>query len=289
MLIRRRVSNLQTITGIGPLSSNYDAMLCDAWGVIHNGVALFDGVADALVRFREECGPVIILTNAPRPSSIIPGQLDRLGLPRAAYDAVVTSGDATRNEIIRRLPKPAYRIGPEKDDPLFEGLDIDFVELEGAGFIVCTGLVDDQHEQPEDYHDVLQAAAARNLEMICANPDVVVNWGGRMIWCAGALAQIYERLGGKVIYGGKPHDPIYRLAFEAVSAAKGRAVEKSRILAVGDGLNTDILGANHAGIDVLMVAGARGVNETEDGVPAVEEKLRDAGLTTIGVVEGLQW
>ena len=262
-------------------------MLCDAWGVIHNGVELFPGAAEAMTRFREARGPIIILTNAPRPSSIIPAQLDRLGLPRDAYDAIVTSGDATRAEIERRLPAPAFRIGPAKDDPLFEGLDIDFVSLEEAKFIICTGLENDQREEPEQYRDLLAAAAARDLPMICANPDIIVNWGGRMIWCAGALAEIYAGLGGGVVYGGKPHAPIYRIAMTAIEKACGKPVAKSRVLAVGDGIKTDIAGANGEGVDALFVAGGGGIYAGE--ADALSERLNEANVKIIGVTEALQW
>lgn len=264
-------------------------MLCDAWGVIHNGVELFSGAAAAMIQFRETRGPLVILTNAPRPSSIIPGQLDRLGLPRAAYDAVVTSGDATRAEIEARLPAPAFRIGPEKDDPLFEGLDIKFAPLEEASFIICTGLVDDQREKPEDYEPMLARAAKRNLTMICANPDIVVNWGGRMVWCAGALAEIYQKLGGAVVYGGKPHPPIYRLASEAIEQAGGAPVPASRILVVGDGLATDIAGANAQGMDALLVAGDGGVHEGDASEKSIAARLRDKGVRAMAATEALRW
>jgi len=239
-----------------------------------------------MTAFRRARGPLVILTNAPRPSAIIPKQLDRLGLARAAYDAVVTSGDATRHEIMRRLPAPAYRIGPDKDDPLFEGLAIDFRPLEDAAFVICTGLVDDLRETPEHYGDLLRAAAARGLEMVCANPDIAVNWGGRMIWCAGALAEIYKGLGGVVVYGGKPHPPVYDLAFEAINAARGHEIERARILVIGDGLKTDILGANNMGLDALLVTGAGGVFEEEG---ALSPRLEDAGLSVIGAMEALKW
>ncbi len=255
-------------------------MLCDAWGVIHNGVDLLPGAEAALVNFRKMRGPVIILTNAPRPSSIIPAQLDRLGLARGAYDAVVTSGDATRDEILKRLPATAYRIGPEKDDPLFDGLGINFVDLDAAEFIICTGPVDDQRDKPDDYRSVLESAAARGLEMVCANPDIVVNWGGRIIWCAGAIAELYEKLGGVAVYGGKPHAPIYRLAFDAVAHARGAPVDAARILAVGDGLNTDILGANRAGVDALLVTGDGGIHNGFE---------QQADVRLIGITEGLRW
>ncbi|MHA7871823.1 MAG: TIGR01459 family HAD-type hydrolase [Hyphococcus sp.] len=283
------MSELRYIDRIAPLASLYDALLCDAWGVIHNGVELFPGAAEAMIAFRAACGPLVILTNAPRPSSIIPGQLERLGLPDDAYDAIVTSGDATRAEIARRLPAPAYRIGPAKDDPLFDGLRIDFAPLDAAEFIICTGLEDDQREQPEDYRPLLERAAARALPMICANPDIVVNWGGRMIWCAGALAEIYAALGGEVVYGGKPHAPIYRLAMAAIEQANSAPVDLKRVLAVGDGLKTDIIGANRLGVDALFVVGAGGVHDGETDLAAVERRLAEAGASAIGVTEALQW
>ena len=283
------MSEIQIIRGLGAVAPRYDALLCDAWGVIHNGVDLFDGAAEAMTEFRRTRGPVIILTNAPRPSSIIPGQLDRLGLQREAYDAVVTSGDATRHEIERRLPAPAYRIGPDKDDPLYDGLDIAFTGLDEAGFIVCTGLKDDAREAPDDYRDALAAAAARGLPMVCANPDIVVNWGGRMIWCAGALAQIYDQLGGEVVYGGKPHAPIYALAAERLAGIAGAAIDPARVLAVGDGLRTDIAGANAAGVDALYIAGEGGVHMGATDAASIAARLDEAGVSAIAAMEGLKW
>ena len=283
------MTKLELIDGVGALAECYDALLCDAWGVIHNGVELFPGAAEAMARFREGGRAIVILTNAPRPSSVIPAQLDRLGLPRDAYDAVVTSGDATRAEIERRLPAPAYRIGPEKDDPLFEGLSINFAPLEDAGFIICTGLRDDHREAPEDYQDLLEQAAARALPMVCANPDIVVNWGGRLIWCAGALAEIYAGLGGEVVYGGKPHAPIYRLAMDRTADVLGRRPEKSRVLAIGDGVKTDIEGANRQGVDAIFVAGDGGVHEGGADPETIRVRLEEAGVHAMAAAEALRW
>ena len=274
---------------LSTIASRYDALLCDAWGVIHDGVNLFPGAGEALERFRAERGPVIILTNAPRPSSIIPAQLDRLGLPRSAYDAVVTSGDATRAAILARLPAPAFRLGPEKDDPLYEGVNIDFVPIEEASFIVCTGLFDDQNEQPEAYRPLLEKGAARGLPMICANPDIVVRWGGRLIYCAGALAEIYKELGGEVIYGGKPHRPIYELALSKVAAIRGAPLSPSRTLAVGDGLHTDIAGANAQGIDVVFVVGSGGVHAGSRSHGDVVKALNEADARAVAIMEKLAW
>ena len=193
-----------------------------------------------------------------------------------------------RAAIEARLPAPAYKLGPAKDDPLFEGLDIDFRPLDEAEFIICTGMKDDAHETPDDYREFLKEAATRRLPMVCANPDIVVNWGGRMIWCAGALAEIYKDLGCEVIYGGKPHPPIYDLALNRIESLRG-PTERKRILAVGDGFKTDILGANNQKLDVIFIAGDGGVHEGARDAAAVSQKLLEAGLNAIGVAEGLKW
>ncbi len=241
------------ISGLSEIAGEYDALLCDAWGVIHNGVNVFDGVVEALTQFRATRGPVLILTNAPRLNDVIPPQLDRLGLPREAYDGVVTSGDATRAAIEAFAGQPCFRIGPTKDDTLFEALDLSFVKLTQASFILCTGLFDDASETPEDYRDMLTTAKDLNLPMVCANPDIVVQLGNRMIYCGGAIAKLYEQIGGTTILAGKPHNPIYELAYDRL-AEFSDGERHSRILAIGDGLQTDILGANRQALDVVFVA-----------------------------------
>lgn len=277
------------INGLSEIADAYDALLCDAWGVIHDGVRLFPGVEEALTQFRRARGPVLVLTNAPRPAAVIPGQLDRIGLPRPAYDGVVTSGDATRAAIAALLPRPAFKLGPEKDDGLYDGLTVSFAPLESAEFIICTGLFDDQRESPADYQGLLERAAARGLPMICANPDVVVRWGGRLVYCAGALAEIYEKLGAAVIYGGKPHAPIYDVALKTLSARAGREIKRSRVLAVGDGLKTDIAGANAQGIDALYVAGEGGVHHGGADDAAIAAALLKAGAHAAYAARGLAW
>ncbi len=280
---------ISLLDGISAIARDYDAMLCDAWGVIHDGVTLFPGAEEALIQFRKECGPVIIITNAPRPSSVIPAQLDQLGLSRDAWDGVITSGDATRAEIAARLPSPAYRIGPSMDDPLFEGLDIEFAPLRAAQFIVCTGLEDPTREHPDDYKDVLGTASSKGLVMVCANPDIRVNWGGRLQWCAGALAQIYEEMGGSVVYGGKPYPPIYRLALAEVEKATGKTPDPTTVLAIGDGVATDIAGANKQGIDALFIAGRGGVYEDRADESVIAAKLAETGVHAVAAAEALKW
>lgn len=286
------MSDFQIIPGLSAIADNYDALLCDAWGVVHNGVTLFDGVEEALSEFRRTRGPVFILTNAPRLSSVIPEQLDRLGLSRDAYDGVVTSGDATLAAIHSFEGKPAYKLGPDKDETIFSAFGIDYVALEDAAYILCTGLVDDETETPEDYADLLARAHELRLPMICANPDIVVRLGDRLIYCGGALAAQYEKLGGNVIMAGKPYSPIYDLARERLSDVKGDSPE--RVLCIGDGFQTDILGANRQDMDVVFVAGGisqdigRGVDGRLDNA-AVKALLDERGLSAVAGMDALKW
>jgi len=246
----------QIIDGLAALAGRYDVLLCDVWGVIHNGVESFPDTSAALARWRAEVGPVVLITNAPRPEANVASILDRLEVPREAWTAIATSGDVSRGLLAERAPGPAFRIGPEKDDPLFEGLGLAWSAPDAAAFVACSGPNDEMTETPDDYRDVLGVAVARGLQMICANPDLVVQRGDRLIYCAGALAQLYEELGGEVIQAGKPFAPIYDLAF-----AKAGAPDKARVLAIGDGLATDLKGAHAQGLDALFVA---------DGVHAAE-------------------
>jgi HAD superfamily hydrolase (TIGR01459 family) len=280
------------IQGLREIAHSYDALLCDAWGVLHNGVELFPGVEEALLEFRQHRGPVLVLTNAPRRGDIIPPQLDRLMLSRDAYDGVVTSGDATRAAIRKFGDAPAFKLGPEKDETLYQGLDTKFAPLEQARFIICTGLFDDLTETPDDYHDLLQQALALELPMICANPDIVVNFGNRMIYCGGAIAALYAKLGGEVIYAGKPHAPIYDLALTKFAAIKP-GIDRKRILAIGDGLGTDIRGANQQELDVVFIADGIAAGEFGfDGTiseQAITSLLSEQGVHALASMKGLQW
>ena len=242
------------IDGLSDIAQRYDVILSDVWGVIHNGRESFPVPCAALARWRAERGPVILISNAPRPAADVLPQLDSLGVPRDTFSAIVTSGDATRVLLAARAPGPAWRIGPDRDAPLYEGLGLDFVAADEARFIALTGPNDDETETPEHYRDVLALAAARRLPMICANPDIVVQRGDRLIYCGGALAQLYAELGGEAIMAGKPHAPIYDLAIAEAEALLGRKVDRARVLAVGDGVATDVRGARAQGLDVLFIA-----------------------------------
>ncbi len=250
----RRHSPPVMIAGLGEVADRYDVLLSDVWGVIHNGRDAFAEPCAALARWRRERGPVVLISNSPRPSHDVADQIAALGVPREAWSALVTSGDVTRDLLAARAPGPAWRIGPDRDGALYEGLGLDFASPERAAFIACTGLFDDEADHPEDYRTALSAAAARGLEMVCANPDRVVQRGERLIPCAGALADIYENLGGCVVMAGKPFAPIYHLALGRGNELVEATIDKARVLAIGDGLATDMAGARAQGLDTLFIA-----------------------------------
>jgi HAD superfamily hydrolase (TIGR01459 family) len=241
--------------GLSEIASRYDVLLCDVWGVIHNGRRNFPAACEALVRFRREVGPVILISNSPRPAAAVRSQLAELAVPQGAWTDFVTSGDATRVLLGERSPGPAWFIGPDRDAPLYEGLGLEIARGPAdAAFIACTGPVDDDVETPEDYRAALAVAAGRGLTMICANPDKVVQRGDRLIYCGGALADLYEALGGRVLMAGKPWAPIYDLAFEAAQTAMGGDVDRGRVLCIGDGVHTDVVGARRQDLDCLFIA-----------------------------------
>ena len=242
------------IEQINELASHYSAWLVDIWGVMHNGRRAFPGAVEAARAFRKQGGIVVLLSNSPRPSPSVQEQLRHLGVPDQAYDATVTSGDLTRHELGKREGATVYHLGPERDRPIFHGLPVKLGPPEEAALIVCSGLFDDETETPDDYVERLRALAARRLPMICANPDHLVERGDRLVYCAGALAAIYEREGGSVIYAGKPYAPIYLLALETIAKIVGHDVPRSEVLAIGDGVNTDIAGAAALGISSVFVA-----------------------------------
>ena len=222
-------AEIPVLASIRDLGSRYRAWLVDIWGVMHNGHRAFESAVAATRAFRAQGGIVVLLSNSPRPSPSVQDQLRRLGVPDDAYDATVTSGDLTRHELAKHRGSTVFHLGPERDLPIFEGLDVKRGHPEDAELVVCSGLFDDDTETPEDYADLLSALAARQLPMICANPDHMVERGDRLVWCAGALASLYEQQGGPVIYAGKPYAPIYRLALETINklAASRSAAERS--------------------------------------------------------------
>jgi len=275
------------------LARNYDGILCDIWGVVHNGVRAWPDACEALFRFREQGGHVVLITNAPRPAAPIREMLDRLKVPHHCYDAIVSSGDLTRSMLAERAHLKAYHLGPDRDRGVFEGLDMRIVDAAEAELVVNTGLFDDNTETPEDYADMLAAFRARDVEMICANPDVIVERGDELLYCAGALADAYEDLGGTVLWAGKPHPPIYDEALARLETAAGRKVERSRVIAIGDSLRTDLAGAKRSGLDAVFVAsGIHGnelIREESLDLPGLEESFRQADVWPRAVMARLVW
>ena len=241
------------LSGFSEIADRFDLCLCDVWGVVHNGVAAFGEAVEALVAMRERGITVVLVTNAPRPNAGIALQLAGFGVPESAWDAIVTSGDVCRALIQARAGQPMFRLGPDRDLPLIAGLDAPEVGPERADYVLCTGLRDDETETAETYADLLAGFAARGLEMICANPDLVVERGGRIVPCAGSVALAYEEIGGKVVYAGKPHRPIYEAALALAQEKRGAPIARERICGIGDAIRTDIAGAEAFGATGIMV------------------------------------
>ncbi len=240
--------------GLSTLVEDVDLLLVDVWGVLHNGLAAHPAASDALQTFRARGGFVVLVSNAPRGAELVIPFLDRLGVPRAAYDGVVTSGDVARAVLARGEHKTLLYVGPDKDRSVFAGLPIRETGLEEATVALCTGLVDDETETPDDYAPMLAQCATRGLPMICANPDLVVERGAQLIWCAGAIAERYEAIGGRVTWTGKPHRAVYDAAFEIATLTRGRHVDRARVMAIGDAIRTDVAGARGIGVRSLMIA-----------------------------------
>ena len=276
------------------LARGYDVALCDVWGVVHNGAAATSEACDALARFRKQGGTVVLITNAPRPGEIVARTtLDRLGVPRAAYDGIVSSGDVTRALIAARAGAPVFHIGPERDLGLFDGLDAPLAPLEDADYTVCSGLIDDTVETPQDYQDLIARMRARALAMICANPDVVVERGDQLVYCAGAIADAYAAAGGDVVFAGKPYRPIYEQALALAEATRGKRAEHHRVLAIGDSVRTDVKGAAAFGIDCLFVIAGIHAEElggrTDPDAAALAGIFAAAGVIPKAVMRHLSW
>lgn len=255
------MTTLQFVERLRDLVGGVDVLLSDIWGVVHNGLVAFPEACDALKNFRDLGGTVILITNAPRPADSVQRQLRKLHVPDETYDAIVSSGDLTRNFIADHPGRKIHWIGPDRDSSIHRGLDAEIVALEAADYIICTGLFDDETETAENYRGMLLKARERKLPLICANPDIVVERGDRLIYCAGAIAELYRELGGEVIFYGKPHRPIYERAMALAAERRGQAVPLARVLAIGDSVRTDLAGAHGFGIDCLFVT--RGIHSEE--------------------------
>jgi HAD superfamily hydrolase (TIGR01459 family) len=278
------------ISHLRAIIENYDAVICDIWGVLHNGVNVFEEAITTLKALREVQKPVILVSNAPRPGWSVQEQLNLLGVPDTTWDFIVTSGDVTRHYVRQNYKgKKVLHIGPDRDAPFFENLDVEKVS-DKADCIICTGLFDDAIETPDNYRDQLQALAEAGLPMICANPDKVVERGDQIIYCAGALSDAYQSFGGTTINLGKPHAPIYEYA---LSQAGLNPVEPARILTIGDSLRTDLKGASQAGYGCLFIT--QGIHARDFGSAksfddkALEERLKTLQLSITGYQHWLTW
>ena len=255
------MSTLQFAERLRDLVGSVDVLLSDIWGVVHNGLAAFPEACDALYRFRAQGGIVVLITNAPRPADSVQRQLRKLSVADDIYDAIVSSGDLTRHFVADHPGRKMFWIGPERDSSIYRGLDAVLAPLEQADYIICTGLFDDETESAEDYRGMMLQARERKLTLICANPDIVVERGDRLIYCAGAIAELYRELGGEVIFYGKPHRPIYERAMALAGERQGHQIDCRKVLAIGDSVRTDLTGAREFGIDCLFVT--RGIHSEE--------------------------
>jgi HAD superfamily hydrolase (TIGR01459 family) len=281
------------VLGLGDLAGAYDAIVSDVWGVLHDGLSAFADACAALARFRAERGPVVLLSNAPRPGDAVAAQLDALGVPREAWDAIVTSGDLVRAHLAADPWQWVCRVGPAIHDVTFAGLDLTYCDVDEADLLVVTGLVDDEAETAELYRPVLERAFEHDVPLACANPDIVVERGDKLIPCAGAVAALYEEIGGEVIWLGKPWPVAYEAALAKLGEVAGREVPKARVLAIGDAVRTDLAGAKATGLDALFIAG--GIHAAEGGSAEAIDGTRLAGLfraakvAPVGIAWRLAW
>lgn len=275
---------------ISPLARDYRAWLVDIWGVMHNGVVPFADAVAACATFRAQGGTVVLLSNAPRPAASVAEQLDKIGVGRSAWDGIVSSGDATRS-LLKQMPRaPLFHLGPDRDLPIYDGLELQLADEVTARAVVCTGLFDDETETPDDYMPLLTRFLTHACPMICANPDLTVERGGKLVYCAGAIAAKYEEMGGGVTYAGKPHLPIYDMALSWIAQWRGEPIEKDKLLAIGDGVRTDILGAARADIDSVYIASSVNMPAGAAFDAATLTALFDnPTVQPIAAMDGLRW
>ena len=276
------------ITGLSEIASDYDAVICDVWGVLHNGRTMFAPAIDAIREFRARRGPVVLVSNAPRPPEGVIALFDRLSIPHDFYDAIVTSGGEARNDLEARAAGGArlklFYLGPPRDHPLFSGLNVELTSADDAELVLCTGFYDDETETPDDYRAMLERFFGRNLPFLCANPDIVVQRGDKLIYCAGAIARLYESMGGAVVYYGKPYAPIFQAALRELH--KHGAARKP--LVIGDGPETDIIGANRAGLDALFIVGGIHIGLIDDSL-GISTMLAENGAHARAIMPALSW
>ena len=261
----------------GPLLAAYDVLLCDVWGVVHDGVRAYAAAGAAFARFRAEGGTVVLLSNSPMPARWVKRVIDEKGVRRDSWDAIVSSGDITLAHVASLGWTRVHHIGPPRDLPLFETMAVARVALEEAEAIVCTGLVDDRRETAESYSPLLERALALSLPLVCANPDLIVDVGGELLPCAGVIAEAYEAIGGDVYWAGKPYAPAYELAMNTAAGLRGAMPDRRRVLAIGDAVRTDMAGAAAFGVASLFIG--QGIHR--------DEVVRDGRIDAEGVARVL--
>ena len=282
------------LTECGDLLARYDVLFCDIWGVVHDGKRAFAAANVALGKFRQRGGTVVLVTNAPMPRETVARVLDDKGVVREAWDAIVSSGDLALGVVAGRGFRNVYGIGPQKrDGAFFASLPGRAAAITDADAVACTGLIDDRRETAEQYRPLLVEARARNLTFVCANPDLAVHVGADLLPCAGAIAAIYEGLGGEVIWAGKPHALAYGTAKSVAEKLRGTAVAPARVLAIGDSVRTDLAAAQGAGVDALFIVSGIHRDETmQDGRIAPEmlaQLFANGGPTAIAAATALVW
>ena len=282
------------ISNAGPLLEAYDTVLSDIWGVMHNGLIAYSGANDALTRFRQRGGTVILVSNAPNPSHQVARTLDEKGVVRSAWDAIVSSGDLALARVADQGYRAVHVIGPrDRDAAFFADLRVAHVAMSEAEAVVCTGFVDDRRDTVAGYRDALQAAFARRLPFVCANPDLIVDVGTERLLCAGTLAAAYEELGGTVYWAGKPHPVSYATALSRAAAVHGRSIETRRVLAIGDAVRTDLASAAGAGVDALFVTSGIHAEETMDNGTIDPKRLAKlfsaGGPSAKAAIDLLRW
>lgn len=281
------------LDGAGHLLGSYEAVFCDVWGVLHNGIAPYAAAGDALARFRAAGGAVVLVSNAPSPSTSVELLLDRVGVRRDAWDAAITSGDLTRTYLQERGYRRIHHIGPPHDVRVLAGLEIERVDLDRASAIVCTGVADDLEETGESYRPLLSRALELTLPFVCGNPDLVVEVGGELLPCAGAIAALYEAMGGDVHWAGKPYRPAYTAAHQLAGGLLGKPIARNCILAIGDAVRTDLAGAAGYGVDCLLIAQGIHRDELMSGgrlEPArLERLLQTTSHRPVAAMPALAW
>jgi HAD superfamily hydrolase (TIGR01459 family) len=277
------------LEGFGAIAAGYKLLLSDVWGVVHNGVVSYPAACAALKKARENGATVILISNAPRPGVVVAKQIAKWGVPADCYDTIVASGDVARTELEARPEAKLFHLGPERDLPNYDGLPNKLVGEDECDVVVVTGPFNDEVEVAEDYRAMFERLIPRGVLMLCANPDLVVERGDKLIVCAGALAQLYEQMGGNAIYAGKPYAPIYDQVVVVAEKMRGEKISKGEMLAIGDGARTDLKGAALQGIDCLFITGGIHAEDFSAEKNRAREIFTEQAAWPIGMMHRLSW